>query len=416
MKISVFDLWESAATMTGRVQAALDAARPGDKVYLPGLARQGDSGAYLYQAPANGWKINKSIEVCGDGPGHPGTNDGTVVVPGGSGSPYDVFVIEPSGEALEYAFLHDFKITQRVTQDGAHGLRATTLNYPIRHLRFERITVLNMGVMAIALEALDLSDAPIERLVMFNCSGSLSDDLGARFDNIRLAVVARCGVFSNTSGGWLVEHSAVYFYQCTFENNGLSTGASQGQLLLRVARSAAVDACHFEDFQLGKKEGLAIEGITTPAEADGPVVVGASAFSNPSDTGEDAASIRTAASLRGPVAVLPNRSVRVGKLLAAGTQMAGLTVLAQFSDPRGIGPTFPPVVETIELPQPPNGGMVASPSINRPIGIPQGFAGLILPSLSVDPSGAEDGMLFYNSDDNRFRVRIAGAWKTVKTT
>jgi hypothetical protein len=224
--------------MTGRVQAALDAARPGDKIYLPGLARQGDSGDFLYQAPANGWKINKSIEVFGDGPGHPGTNDGTVVVPGGSGSPYDVFVIEPSGEAIEYAFLHDFKITQRVTQDGAHGLKATTLNYPIRHLRFERITVLNMGVMAIAFEAWDLDDAPIERLVMFNCSGSLSDDLGAHFDNVRHAVVVRCGVFTNAKGGWLVGHSAVYFYQSTFENNGLLTGA--GRAPRRVEKGSGV--------------------------------------------------------------------------------------------------------------------------------------------------------------------------------
>ena len=52
------------------VQSALDAAADGDRVYIP---------AGEWQAPEGGWKIRKSLEVFGDGQGHPRNSSGTTL-------------------------------------------------------------------------------------------------------------------------------------------------------------------------------------------------------------------------------------------------------------------------------------------------------------------------------------------------
>ena len=78
------------------VQAALDAAAEGDRIYLPGNG----AGTVYSPPPTSAWKITKSLEIFGDGPGEPGSERGTSLKRG-SASNLPIFEITPAAGSSE---------------------------------------------------------------------------------------------------------------------------------------------------------------------------------------------------------------------------------------------------------------------------------------------------------------------------
>ena len=426
MLISVFDhLYDlvPGPASDGGVQRSLDLARDGDRVYLPGgiPGPPITPGHYLeYSSPSFGWKLRKSVTMYGDGRGHQGTYLGTTLVPtlrGDEGG--NVLVIDPL-TSLDHVFLRDFKITKRQSQqfptDGYDGISCFPANAVVGALRLERLNILNLVHDGYAFAGANLSSATIERLLMMSCGVTLVNAIGIRLANIRHAVTVRTGATSSVAGGWLVEQSAISLFSCTAEAN-LAI-----QLLFRACLIAEVDACHFEKFGADGTPMLAcaIEGVTSPALADGPAWIAASNF--PSGKTVDGVgvgagtAISVASSLLGPAAIMPNRHTRVTVLVDVSAPSSGLTVLPQFTDARGGGDEELRKGEIL-VPSLPS-EIAGSVTISR-IGVPTEYAGLILPSLAADPTSGgpiQDGMLYYDTTNDRFRVRIAGAWRTIQTS
>ena len=91
----------------------------------------------------------------------------------------------------------------------------------------------------------------------------------------------------------------------------------------------------------------------------------------------------------------------------------GNTVMPQFTNPNVELPN-PPVLGQIVLA---SGSLVSVATLNR-LGVDPSYSGLIIPAIATsgaDPTWAvQNGMIYYDSTNNRFRVRIANAWKTIK--
>lgn len=126
-------------------QAALDAARDGDRVYFPSTRP--------WKAPAGGFVVRRNIEVFGDGAGAAGTTEGTTFLPQSNLITDHVLALQPaSGVELENVFMHDIKITNWTDPNtglpvrGGNGIHCdTTLGVKKSKLRLARMVVLNLN-------------------------------------------------------------------------------------------------------------------------------------------------------------------------------------------------------------------------------------------------------------------------------
>ena len=123
------------------VQAALTAARNGDRVYMPSLsAPQPNYPGPAYQAPAGGWVIDKTLEIFGDGTGDIDLDTGTTIRPDNVGGVDDtVFTIKAK---TQFPHLHDLKIRGSAAARGTkHAIYCDATAGIVNALRIERVIV-----------------------------------------------------------------------------------------------------------------------------------------------------------------------------------------------------------------------------------------------------------------------------------
>lgn len=395
------------------LQAAVDAATDGDRVYLPAV--------FTYSAPFGGLKITKSLELFGDGPGLSSdglvsTNTtGTTIVPANETD--DAIVVDATSLAIASIFIHDLKVKVTTPSTaGNHGIRFITGTHEIGAVRVERVNVLDIGGAVLAKNGIHVegSGAGSIGMVAIVASGIRGcGGLGLLLKNVRHARVVNSHLNGNKGGGARCEQSGVAFYAAGLDDNASDAGATQGQLFFTNAHIARVDGCHFEHFD--KVAGSDARRIACDIDASGGgAVLGGNNMGLSDPPAVDSTGIRVRASGNGPVTILPNHFKRVKNMVVVDTGAAACVVLPQFDDERTTGA---PSTGEITLPGPPNAGLVGCPSIRR-IDQPNADAlrGLLVPSGPTDPTvGVMDGMFFFNTASGVLRARIGGAWKTVKT-
>jgi len=386
------------------VQAAIDAAADGDRIYLPALRSK-------YRAPfGGGFKIKKSLEIFGDGPGANDDDTGTTIEPASSSD--DVFQIDSTSLPIASVFIHDLKIkSSSPSTKGRYGITCVTGPHAIESIRIERVGVFDLGE-DLAEHGFDFDGgtAYIGRVSIVASGARGCAGLGLLLEKVQHARVVNCNINGNLGGGALGIESGAAFYASGLDDNATDAGATRGQLGFSNCQIARVDACHFENFD--KPGGDERRRIACDIDSSGGgAVLGGNSFGIRNPPAVDATGILVRASGNGPVTILPNRLKRVKNMVVVDSGAADCVVLPQLDDQRG-----PLDQGTITLPGPPNDGLIGSPTIRRlPATLPNAFAGLIVPSGPTDPTtGSLPGMLFYNTTLG-LRVRKAAAWKTVKT-
>jgi len=399
-------------------QAALDAAVDGDAVYFPGI--QFPTQPTYVQS--GGFRITKSLEIYGDGPGDVAAYTGTVFQAAGEGEP--VFVIEPPDPGtIVSVVLRDFKIKTPPTT-GVEGIRCVLgANQTVESLRLERINVLEVGGAGFRIEGVSLDGGQIRMLAMLDCVAYRARGYGAILKQVASARLVRTVMNDNgrgdpegggTAGGMLCEASGVALYLPAFDVAATDpvSPASEPQLTFLNARIARVDAGHFENFsRTVVAEAVRFQG------AGGAAVFGASNLANLDPPGPSTGLVVVEGGTpenrpAGPVVVLPNSHTRVQPdLIQVDAGAADVTLLPQFNDPRVDATTE---TGAILLPaNPENGGTLAMPYVRR-IQASDSPAALIIQSATADSvSGLVDGMLLYRSDTNQLRVRVGGSWRKV---
>jgi len=393
VKINALQYTETQSPFNANLQAALNAAADGDRIYLPS--------PQVYVAPAGALRIRKRIELYGDGPGT-ADSPGTVIVPHAPDE--DVLVIEPGvGEDLANLYLHDFRIDGQTI--GRDGIRcASDATRKISQLNVERVVATSLRGLGFSLLGVNGNVGAIVQPRLFECVASDCAGGGASLRYAFLASVTHSRFQHNgTSGqatfGLRAEQSGVAVYACVLDGNE----GTEGQMWLVDCHIARVDACRLREFALGASPSAAITLTRCPG-----AVVGGCYFELSSAVAGSVGIDVFSDALAGPLLILPNRFKGVQSLVQLGTaslrDIRGAVVLPQFDDGTS---------GTVLLPQDTNRGLTAVPHVYRPSG--HQLAGLILPENfpSGDPTGnVSDGMLAYDSA-KRIRAR-SGTWKTVR--
>ncbi len=378
------------------LNAAIAAAEPGDRIYVPGV-RPWPSGNVL----------TKSVEIFGDGPGTPGALDGTTFIADNA----DVFTISSHLGAIGSIHLRDFKIKQSGTLSGGTGIKCVTPGHSVDSLRLERISALGVKSDAFVIDA---AGQFVRNLEMTSCLAVSNERLGLLLRNVRLARLVNSFFNSNGHGGVYAENSGVAIYVGGMEQNSKGALASQGQIEVRNCPLARLDACHFELFAQAVNTNRDI--ACDIADGGGAIVLGGCYFAL--DNSTHGTAIRIQAGTKGPVTVLCNRHTRVTTLVEVAANTAVGALLPQFDD--GADGTSAGVKGDYLLPSPP-GGMVGCTSVRR-VGVPGPdqlvLRGLLVPSGTTPPTtNVQDGMLFFETDQSppALLVRVAGAWRRVLT-
>lgn len=410
MLLSVLDYPDSSGHPD--IQAALDAADDGDRIYLP-------AGAYSRAVNAS-WTVTKSVEIYGDGPGRTGDTSGTSLQRTDSGSS-PILAISPPQGSTEVGQVHirGIKIvgpTPGTVPPPAAGPTALKCTLPtngrIRSLRLDRVVV--DAVIGPGL-GLDASPGNLENVSMTSCYATHVLGLGVTVKNVGIVRLSRGGGGA-CSGGWLrAEASAVAMYVIECEGDGLGP-ASQGPMLLLSCSIAHVESCRYESFynatiptglEFKNCGGAALALCNSFVKADLPVMATTGIKVSSASAGDNC-----------PVTILSNNFIRIygidptpGAMVDVTSSHQGCVVVPQFNDARA---TFAHASE-IKLPGFPNKGLFAAPSIPSRNTLSL-FAGLIIPSGPVLPaSSVQNGILYFiqSADGEDLYVRINGAWRRV---
>ena len=420
MLLNVLD-FPPAASAVG-VQAAFDAASNGDRIYFPA--------GWIYSPPANmAWKVTKSLEIFGDGPGRAGSKSGTWLTRSGLSPDSPIFEFTPAAGASDLGpvFLHDLQFlgkdpVSQPTPDLSPLKCTLSSTQRIQSLRIERVVLINARGPALALDA---SPGTIDMLTLkyVFVSGaligsSINSGLGIMLKNVSLARLDRCGGGENVSGWLKAESCGVSLYVTETEHNATDSNATQGEVLLQSCTIAHVDSCRFERFYEGPKR-LALEFVNV----GGAALAMCNSFVKP-NTAVTSTGIKItgiAASDNVPVSVFPNNFIRVygdstsGGMVDALTSHQGCVIFPQFDAAESQG--VPSVEGQIKLPSPLKDGLMAIPQIPRSGPLANATAGLIVPSgASLPTTSVQNGMLFYRRtpiDDEDLYVRINGAWRRI---
>lgn len=393
MRLSVLDFLYASDP----VQAALNAASPGWCVYFPA--------DLPYQAPAAGWKITKSLELYGDGPGDPETSTGSVIVAGGDASP--VFDVVPPVQAV---YLHDLQIRRNGAGTGSGSAircRSTQANKLARDVRMRRIHVQGFAGHGIHLEGFNTTNSRIEGVSLMEVTVKGCKGAGLYMTNVFDAFLMADAFHANQMNGVTATGGAVALYGCDFEGNCLLSSWSaqanpyEGNVKLNGCVIAVVDSCRIADFHLGNvKKGCVLIGIGGATLRLGNYSAGGA--------GSGATGITVTGSGSGPVAVIGNRFKGVPILVDIDSSIRDCVLLPQY-DEDGIG--------AVNVPASPNQGMFGTPQVNvGPVGTTVGQP-LIIPSGTVqDYAALKPGTLFYNVATDELRVCMPGAIKAVVTS
>ncbi len=369
---------------------AFTAARNGDRVYFPGMKS--------YPAPANGWVIEKNLEIFGDGPGVPGASGAFVLSAANDSAP--VFRLEGS---LHDVYIHDLQLRGTGAAGTGSGIRVVSAaEDALGNLRLARLAVTGFGGHGIDLSAYSpatktIAGASLLDLYVSGCGGA-----GILLQGVDQAYAAGCIVKACGLNGLLAVQSQILLCQCWFSGNVVSSAVTdpiEGNLKLKNCPIARVDACGFSELASGNvKTGIGIVGSAG-------AIVGSCSFE--ASSGSSASGIILSATA-GPAVVLVNHFKNVATLIKVAAGALDVVVLPQH-DETGSG--------TIDLPDP-NGGMFAVPHVIQSGTIQ--MRGMLAPSYASDPTeNLQEGMLAFNATGKAFRLysTVGGVakWRSLLT-
>ncbi len=387
MLINVWDYAKFGTPGDDPIQAALDAALPGDRIYIPGVVP--------YTAPSAGWLIDKSLEVYGDLDGSlSGTIKGTILNQPNSASPH-FKVLPPAGNV----HLHDLRLHGAGgTGAGVGILCQSTTSAHLEEIRLRRLFVQGFPSYGIRFDGVHALNGRIIGASVFDCLVRDCSGAGISILNADSVMLAGTSLRDNQGSGLTGTASGIALYQCDLESNSRAAGlgALDANLKLDNCEMARVDACRFTGFQLGPvKKAVVLIGC-------GGAMVDACDFEVEPGTGTEG--IVVTGSGAGPAAILSNRFKEVNVLIRIDPGARDCVVFPQYADnAAGIG--------TIVLPYP-NEGMYGAPHIVRPGGVE--MSGLLVPSSAADPTtGLRQGMLSYNTTLQSLRAYVNGTWNPV---
>ena len=400
------------------LQAALDAANDGDRVYVPNVP--GKVWSTVSGVP---FRITCSLELYGDGVGTAGLTDGTVLVPGGANQ--DVLSIEPPspGNTIDSVYLHDFKINSNMANpfSPVPPQRAIVCvlaaGKSVQSLRLDRIWALNAVGDGLHLEGANGADSYIDRLVISNCAAGSSGGWGAYLKWVRHLRMLRSECGGNALGGLYCENVGACLYTSGFEGNGPS---SAGQVPVRSVHLmncdiADLDACRFEGFTKGSvRTALRLEQCRGATQVTGNNFVYPGLSTDPAQL--DSTGIEAPAGT-GPLNILGCGFTRVHPdLIKIDSTDLGATVWPQYNYVEPFSGMIQP--GSITQPAGDNRGLMSLPYVRRQVenaGITDSLVGMIFPAIpSSSPTGpVQNGMIYYRTSPAGFRARIAGQWKTI---
>lgn len=388
MRLNVYDYGAVGVPATDPVQAALDAAVDGDRIYFPGVIP--------YTAPTNGWLINKSLELYGDLDGSlTGTIKGTVLQQASAANP--LFKVVPPARNVH---IHDLRLHgPEGTGTSVGVLCQSTSSAHLEEVRLRRLFIQGFPSHGLQLDGVHAVNGRIVGASIFDCVVRDCRGAGLSMLNADSVMLAGTSFRDNQLSGLVATSSGVALYQCDFESNSRAAGLGtlDANLKLDNCTMARVDACRFIGFEQGPvKKALVLIGC-------GGAMVDACYFEVPPGTGREG--IVVTGSGAGPVAILSNRFKEVNVLVRIDSGARDCVLLPQYSDnAAGIG--------TIVIPYP-NEGMYGAPHIVRPGGVEIG--GLLIPSSAADPTtGLRDGMLAYRTSPSALRAFVDGSWRRVE--
>lgn len=386
------------------VQAAINAAASGDSIYFSALSNP-------FVAPAGGWRIEKSLELFGDGQGPVIAPLASALHPLDSGSP--IFDIIPPASNV---YIHDLQlagIDDGEIQPNGVAIRcrssasnpAKSSNLILRNLQIQGFAGYGVYLEGYVTTGASPVESPIDGLTLCDCRIRDCRGAGVHLKDVYEAHIASTVFENNKLQGLRVESSRAAIYACTFEANcSDSLNPNDGNLMFIDCPIARVDATRFLNFAtVGTvKKALIVQG--------GAAIIGTCYFvAHPSSNGGQGigivASTKPGAAKPGPIVILGNRFRYTSTLINIVSTAVDCTVLPQFSETTGGSITLPAALT----------GTLAAPHIIRP-GNGSSITGLIIPSYSADPAkSTTDGMIAYNTTLNALRVRIDGQWKSVTT-
>lgn len=420
------------------VQAALDAAAEGDRIYLPGNG----AGTVYSPPPTSAWKITKSLEIFGDGPGEPGSERGTSLKRG-SASNLPIFEITPAAGSSELGtvVIRGMKLFRPSVDSTSSGeplaIKCTVPSGGrIRSLQLDRIVVnLASGATGDGV-GLDLNASPgmLDNLSMTSCYVTGLPGFGIKLKRVGLARLNQGGGGKCTRGLLRAEASGVYASIQEAEGDGLSPQADQAGMRLESCTIAHVEACRYEAYYKATiPTGLEFRNCAGAVLANCNSFVKGSEVDpvNPPPPGTipttSSIGIKVAGSTSAdncPAVILTNNFIRIfgqvsspGAMVDVANSNQGCVVFPQFDD----GQNAVVIPGSIKLPGYPNKGLVAWPTIASRGFQPQDnrFAGMIIPSGSSLPTvGVQNGMLFcWQAELGIYSlyVRINNAWRKAVT-
>ena len=386
------------------VQAAINAASSGDSIYFSPV-----NGPLV--APVGGWRIEKSLELFGDGPGPVGAALASALRPQDTSSP--IFDIIPPASNV---YIHDLQlvgIDDAELQPAGVGVRcrstalnpAKSSNLILRNLQIQGFAGYGVYLEGYITTGTSPIESPVDGLTLCDCRIRNCHGAGVYLNNVYEAHIASSVFENNKLQGMRIESSRAALYACTFDSNcSESVNPNDGNLMFIDCPIARVDASRFLNFAAvgTAKKALIIQG--------GAAIVGTCYFVAHSSTNGGQgigilASAKPGAARPGPIVILGNRFRYTTTLINIVSTAVDCTVLPQYSETTGGSITLPSALT----------GTLAAPHIIRP-GSGSSLTGLIVPSYSTDPvKSTTDGMIAYNTTLNALRVRVDGQWKSVTT-
>lgn len=414
MKLSVLDF--------ATTKEAFDRARDGDRIYFPGR--------YVgYPAPSGGFRVNRSLQVFGDGMCDNGEPTGSVVY--GEklqhDPPYDpplygdAFVVDvPASNPAWPVHFHDFKISACLNG----FLCQVPSGKSLQSLTAERVNVFNAREFGFRLEGFSASYR-IESVGIVACVASIAPGTALKLKFVRSARVIRSTFIDNRQYGIRCENSSVALYNTGCDNSQhlgddvthVGQYPIEDQMLFSSCIAVLVDGCAFESFQFIHQTtppappiylgaGVACEFLSTKvAQIAGSFFY--TGGSTPTITG-----ILASGAVSGPVVVMPNRYERVaGWMVDVKDEVLDCVILAQFdrvNQEDYSGAMHVPAASGG------NGGCCGVPFERRP-SVGDTRRGLIVPSGTAAVTDLRDGMLYLAVSTGNVMGRVGALWKTIQT-
>lgn len=377
------------------VQEALDAAADGDCVYFPSVGVD-------YRAPSTGWVIQRSLVVCGDGPGAT-AGAGSVLLAADENSP--VIRVASGVKRVTVADLQ-LKWDGSVATGTGDGLICEA---GVTAVDIERVAVVGCGGNGFNFVGGNAGSQRIDRVGLVDCSivGCRGAGVRASYtDNLYMTgVVAR----DNWQNGVTITGGSGYLYECEMDGNCLtpswtpSANPYEGQMRFTAMAMVRAEACRIRNIERGSvKRGCVVTGSAG--------MIGSCCFeATNAASASSCEGIVVAGAGTGPVFISGNRHSNMGTMVRVDA-----------------GSTNPPLVrQCTVLPQyddTGNGSMSLTGVPDGLSGVPHAMragssvlAGIPIPAYVQDPiSGARNGMMAYNRTLKKLRIYVNGAWRTVE--